>query len=258
MIKQLFLAAALAASHLACGAAPFFHGPPSVTVLTYHRISPDTTAPSGEDVQTTRFEEHLKMMKSRGVHSLTASELTALMARGGAMPSNSVVLTFDDGWKSHVLAQQLLAKYNLKGTFYIVSGMVDTPGYITSDELRYLAAQPNVEIGTHTHTHFVWTNSLESIDTKVIVDEMRQSKQIIERIIGKPVRTFAWPYGYVRPDAQQAAKAMGYTSLGEINRKSINDADVSPMQMQRLNVEGVCSAAQVQGMIDTGLLNKCK
>jgi len=251
MIKKLLLML-VTTMQVACA------HPPSVPVLTYHRVSPDTTKPSPEDVQITRFEEHLKMMKDQGYKTLTVTELVTLMKSKQPMPLRAVVLTFDDGWQSNIKAQQLLAKYNYKGTFYIVSGMLDTPIYLTTAELRQLAASPHVEIGAHSHTHFLpWATALESLDSNVVIGEMRKSKALIEGIIKKPVKSFAWPFGHIYPRARNVASSMGYTSIVEINRFSLNEKNVSPLQVQRLNIDGRCTAAQVQKMIDTGALNKC-
>jgi len=232
----------------------------TVPVLAYHRVSADDIPPSPESIQVSRFEEELKMIKQSGYNTITASELAELMKAKRPMPPQTVVLTFDDGWKTSIVAQKILEKYNMKGTFYIVSGLVNTEGYVTKQELLELSKKPNVEIGSHTHTHLLaWKQEeLGGVDSKVFIDEMKMSKSFIEEIIKKPVTAFAWPYGFVNNDAQKAAPALGYTSLGEINNITTNNADISPFHMERLNIDGSCTTAQVKRMIETGVLDKCK
>ena len=48
-----------------------------------------------------------------------------------------VTLTFDDGRISNVTAARLLDKHGLRGTFFVNSGGINTPGRMTLDDLRY-------------------------------------------------------------------------------------------------------------------------
>jgi peptidoglycan/xylan/chitin deacetylase (PgdA/CDA1 family) len=63
-----------------------------------------------------------------------------------------VSLTFDDGDADQLAAAQILHRYRLAGTFYIITGATGTPGYLTRADLRQLAAAGN-EIGSHTVSH---------------------------------------------------------------------------------------------------------
>lgn len=67
------------------------------------------------------------------------------------------------------------------------------PSYraLDSDEIRMLAKDGLVEVGSHTVTHPVLSR-LNSADQK---DEVQQSKTSLEEILGRPVTSFAYPYG---------------------------------------------------------------
>lgn len=62
---------------------------------------------------------------------------------------------------------------------------------LTPDEIRRLADGELVEIGAHTVTHPV----LSAIPATQQKDEIRQSKSELENILGRPVVSFAYPYG---------------------------------------------------------------
>lgn len=231
----------------------------TVPILMFHQIVLDSEAPAHEAVQVTRFEEHLKMLKANGYTTLTVNELTQKINNKEPLPSKAVVLTFDDGWKSTLRAQKLMDKYNVKSTHYILSGAFNDPEYLSANQVRELALNKNVEIGAHTHSHLVrWEKKLDSLDNESLMGELALSKLLIEHVTKKPVTSFAWPYGYVRIAARNHAIAMGFTSVAETNRESKNGIETSPLQLQRLNVDGACTSEQVRKMIDTGLLDKCK
>jgi peptidoglycan/xylan/chitin deacetylase (PgdA/CDA1 family) len=138
----------------------------------------------------------------------------------------NVALTFDDGLKEHHgVAAQLLDDLGLTGTFFIPTGALDLEGaaaaefsrtnlrrqrrfeFMSSGELRELAEHLSFEIGGHTESH---------PDLSVAVDldaEVSRSKETLERLTGRSVRWFAYPFGspeHVSVTALQALERAGY------------------------------------------------
>jgi peptidoglycan/xylan/chitin deacetylase (PgdA/CDA1 family) len=63
---------------------------------------------------------------------------------------------------------------------------------MTSAQVRELAAHPLVDVGAHSMTHTVM--SLLSMDEQR--REIRESRARIEELVGKPVTSFAYPFGH--------------------------------------------------------------
>jgi len=63
---------------------------------------------------------------------------------------------------------------------------------LTVDELRWLAAEDGIEIASHTRTHF----DCASTDRAKLEDEIAGSREDLERIIGRPVTNFSFPWGW--------------------------------------------------------------
>jgi len=59
------------------------------------------------------------------------------------------------------------------------------------DELQDLAREPHVTIGAHTLSH----PALAKLDTTAAEREIAESKALLERRLGRPVRHFAYPFG---------------------------------------------------------------
>ncbi len=77
------------------------------------------------------------------------------------------------------------------------------------DEI-YEMAENNIDFGAHTVTHPL----LSRLRPKEVRDEVTQSKRQIERSLGKPVTTFAYPYGgpdHFNPQNMEVLKESGFT-----------------------------------------------
>ena len=103
-----------------------------------------------------------------------------------------------------------------------------------SNELREIAQSRLIEIGAHTVTHPLLT--VETVEQQGI--EIRQSRQSLERIVGKPVTCFSYPFGTRRdytPATTNAVKAAGF-ELACSNFQGVVRSDADRFQLPRLIV----------------------
>jgi peptidoglycan/xylan/chitin deacetylase (PgdA/CDA1 family) len=103
-------------------------------VLYYHEVEPR------------RFETHLEFISSRW--NIVSLDTLCERIEAGKDISNSVVITFDDGFKSNVDLLPAIQKYSAPVTLYLVSGVVGTDGELwpaTVDGLRAIAAATKVK-----------------------------------------------------------------------------------------------------------------
>lgn len=103
---------------------------------------------------------------------------------------------------------------------------------MTSEQLRELSDSPVIEIGAHTIDHPILT-------MLPIEDQQRQiaqSKETLERITGKPVLSFSYPYGtrstYTTDTADAVAEA-GFTCACS-NFQGVVRRATDPYQMPRI------------------------
>ncbi len=103
--------------------------------------------------------------------------------------AGAISLTIDDTRIDRLDTLQILDDFGVKGTFYL-----DTRALQNSQAMLdgFLAASQNGhEIGSHSLTHpFLTRLSAEVIDA-----ELRESQQFLENFTGKPVLSFAYPFG---------------------------------------------------------------
>jgi len=230
----------------------------TVPILMYHEVH-ETKAPGNEVVREARFREHMQFLKDNGYTTILVSELADFMYGNLELPIKSVAITFDDGWKSSLAAAKILEEFDFAATFYVMSGTFSDPQYFSENDVIRLSKNRNFEIGAHSHTHFMeWVSDLSKMDTRIMIGELFMSKTILEKIIKKPVKSFAWPFGYTRPGVIESASRLGFTSTVLVNAISNNSSGMTPLEIRRISVSGLCNATQLGEMLDSGRLNLCK
>lgn len=100
-------------------------------IIMYHGIG-------GSGISSQDFERHLKFYKKH-FQIYWASEAVDLKNNNFNTASNKppLILTFDDGLKNNFSkAAPILKKYNVKGTFYLVSGLLTGKAMLWNHEIR--------------------------------------------------------------------------------------------------------------------------
>jgi peptidoglycan/xylan/chitin deacetylase (PgdA/CDA1 family) len=139
--------------------------------------------------------------------------------QGKARPSQKqVILTFDDCIKGLLdFAVPELIKRKMKAAFYMPTAYIgkynawdvakgsEKLELMNEADLKDLAAV-GMEIGSHSHTH----PELKNISVEQQKQEVTISKQTIESITGKPVYSFAYPFGSVPLDYKSLLREAEY------------------------------------------------
>jgi peptidoglycan/xylan/chitin deacetylase (PgdA/CDA1 family) len=177
--------------------AAFCSGTNLPRILMYHRVA--STA-SRLAVSKAMLERHLDVLEEEEIEVLT---VTDLVERSVKEPNlRAVALSFDDGYHEiHSIVAPMLAKRGWGATFYVITSHLCKGESVTGEgneflnikQVRELAAA-GFEIGAHTHTHPTLTH--ESDD--VALAEIRNSRDVLSRILGRPPRSFAYPRGCFR------------------------------------------------------------
>lgn len=184
-------------------------------VVMYHHINSDDLPLSNSEMM---MEEHLKLISERFTTAFP----------GDALLSNSICLTFDDGYFDfYYYVFPLLKKYNLKALLAVPSAYIldDTTvektkrlslkhheiyegekfreyaPFCTYTELREMVHSGHVAIASHSMNHLNLSD--EGVDLQ---REIVDSKMILEEKIGCRIESFVLPYGKYNADVISLAK----------------------------------------------------
>jgi peptidoglycan/xylan/chitin deacetylase (PgdA/CDA1 family) len=214
-----------------------------VPILMYHYIStpPDENDKLRVDLSVTpaNFEAQLKYLASEGYHTIKLSDLAEYLISGTRLPSKPIVLTFDDGYlDNYQNALPILKKYNMVGTFFIITGFVDEgrTGYMNWDQIEDLAIEGN-EIGSHTMSHLDLRNRTRAMLNTEIVS----SKLTIESRIGVTVKSFCYPAGKYDARTLDVVRAADYTVAVSTDVQGVIQSADWIYELRRVRVRGTYS-----------------
>jgi peptidoglycan/xylan/chitin deacetylase (PgdA/CDA1 family) len=210
----------------------------NVVFLMYHELQLTGRRPVDESpgyqryvVSKEQFEQQLEMVSQRGFKGANVSQsLVVLSSADSAQPT--VCFTFDDGCASDLeVAAPLLAKKGFNATFYVTVDHLGKDGYLTKAELRELG-DLGFEIGSHSMTH----RHLSDLDEQQIRNELLNSKDALEEIVGKPIDHFSCPGGRVNTAVTKAALDAGYKTVAT-SRLGTNSSQSNRFALARVAVK---------------------
>ncbi|MGL5778738.1 polysaccharide deacetylase family protein [Cetobacterium sp.] len=193
-----------------------------MSVIMYHRVIKDESEKGvhGTYVTVEQFEEQMKYLKKKGYETVTFKDLLNNRYKQRFDKDKKwIMLTFDDGYKdNYENAFPILKKYQFKGIIYVLDGIeynkwdVDNPGnpekrFTLMNQEELLEMQNyGIEFGGHTSTH----PRLADLSIENVKSEIINSKSNIEKIIGRELLSFAYPYGSLNEEVKRIPQEAGY------------------------------------------------
>lgn len=227
------------------GVPPRFRKPTS-RILTYHSIGH-----RGHEMNVTpeAFEEQIAWLAR--THPVISIEEAAEGKPG-------VAITFDDGYRDNLLhAAPILRRLELPAVVFMVIGRMgealngdpepSSGVLMTLGELRELAAQ-GIQVGGHTVSHPHLSRLSEAEQRREIVG----CKAAIEDALGRPVTSFAYPYGSradYTPETVRLVREAGF-KLAVSNRYGHNSPVLNRFALRRIWIDATDDLATFQAKVD--------
>ncbi len=164
--------------------------------------------------------EHERQPFRRQLHSLRGFARPLRLNERPGGPGNHVLLTFDDALSSYERnALPELLELGVPSAVFVPTGYLGAaPGWetdnnhgldqdrvMTIDELRLLPAEL-VDVGSHAVTH----TNLVRLTPNERRFELTESLHRLEALLGRPVRTFSFPYGAWTDEIVTECREIGY------------------------------------------------
>lgn len=169
----------------------------TIPILMYHYISspPKTNDRVRLDlsVSPTNFENELKYLAAYSYTAVSLYDIYGALATGTTLPPKPVVITFDDGYRdAYVNAYPLLKKYNMTGTFFVVSDFITSgnPAYLTWDMVKEMS-----DGGMSIESHSRWHPDMRNRQNDFLVYQILGPIEAITAYTGKRPHFFCYPSG---------------------------------------------------------------
>ncbi|MBR5452764.1 MAG: polysaccharide deacetylase family protein [Clostridia bacterium] len=155
-------------------------------VYMYHLIMEEPfNSADGLFVRPSDFAAQLDAIVQSGAECLFADEYRLT-------ETPSVMITFDDGYEdNYTTAYPMLMERGLKATIFLITDLIDTPGYLTRAQIREMAQSGVIRFGCHTKSHY----DLSQQSAAMLDRQLRISKMLIEDLVGYEVTALAYPSG---------------------------------------------------------------
>jgi peptidoglycan/xylan/chitin deacetylase (PgdA/CDA1 family) len=191
--------------------APIPTGPVTyVPILYYHyiRINPNPRDQVGFGLSTppAAFRAQMQYLADHGFHVIPLHQAVVAIQKHSGLPSRPVVLTFDDGYADFFSAAlPILQSHGFTATSFVITGRMGWGGYMTPSQI-VAADGMGFTIGAHTVDHVALAAQVASRASW----EIKQSKLMLEALLGHQVLDFAYPYGSFNNYDMAQAKSLGF------------------------------------------------
>lgn len=176
----------------------------SIPILMYHSISinPSTTL----SVPPKVFYKQMEHLKNSGYHTITFKDLMSWKTNQ-QLPDKPILISFDDGYlDNYTVAYPILKKLQMKATIFATSDYIGLPNHLSWSQTNEMERSGLIEIGVHTRHHVDLTKS----NPLQLVDEISGAKQRLEKRLGHPIISFAYPSGKFNQNVIQVVKRAGF------------------------------------------------
>ena len=154
------------------------------------------------------------------------------------MPRKSVLLTFDDGYKSFIqYARPILKDYGFGATLFVYSDFLGGGSALSWQDLRTLTEQ-GYAVQAHSKSHANLRRKegeSEAAYAKRIEAELAYPQTLFQKNLGRPSEALAYPFGEMDDELVPYVAKYGYTVAFTVRRQS-NAAFVSPLKISRSQI----------------------
>ena len=184
-----------------------------IPILMYHYVEYNQNKADFKrdqlNIEPNIFEQQIQTLLDNNYKFITAGKVATVIKDNKKNTNKYVVLTFDDGYQDfYTDVFPILKKYNVKATLYLVYNFLDNPNYLYKWQVDEIIKSNIVEIGSHTLNH----TYLKGTDSKMVQNEIQESKYKLENTFNITINSFAYPYGAYDDFAEQQIKKAGYTN----------------------------------------------
>ncbi len=189
---------------------PLLPSSSKAVILAYHNIPQNAkeAALLPDSVPAEKFEQQMRFLREHNFNIISLGDLAGLLREKKEIRKKTIVLTFDDGYKTFLLqALPVLHKYDLPATVliavdfigtqrpfaWLVASAQNSENVLPMDWQDILELRDNgFEIGSHTCSH----QFLPAMRRQQIEKEVIYSGDLIEAKIGARPRSFAVPFSF--------------------------------------------------------------
>lgn len=227
-------------------------------IVTYHAVAGPSSPVCCPPAQ---LDTDLAALANAGFTFVSLDACADWLTGGPSLPDRAVAVTFDDAYASVVIeGLPVLTRWRVPATVFVIGARIGDdnrwPGQWASIPSMPLCTLPELEravaagvaIGSHAWSHPV----LPALDRQALHEEVVESAGRLEKLLGAPVRHFAYPYG-IRGEREIDAARTAYRTAVNALPRSVGP-DANPHDLNRIDCHDLRIAIRL-GLLDRAAIN---
>ena len=165
-----------------------------------------------------------------------------------------MVLTFDDGYQDNFInAFPILKKHNFPATIFLPTNLIGQQMNLQNILLKILDWSEIKEMYQSGlidfHPHSLNHPRLDRVDLKQAEQEIRQSKEIIEKELDKKCLFFAYPHGKYNQGVSRILKDLGFRAGLTIKAGLVKQGD-NLFELKRISINSIISFVRFKAKVN--------
>lgn len=215
-----------------------------IPVFMYHHLLKDNEnvfINNNSILSVEKFQKQMEILNNEKFYTITLEELENFLQGKIALPRNSVLITFDDGYKSnYIYAYPILRKNNFNASVFMITDFINyEPTRFNPKGLQYFSwlemadSKEVFEFAAHTHNLHRLDTYMKSYvvikDRTEILKDLKINKELLDTSF------FAYPYGQYKQETLDILKKLDFrlaftTEVGYANETS------NPLEVSRFGI----------------------
>ncbi|OYV63110.1 MAG: hypothetical protein B7X03_03140 [Parcubacteria group bacterium 21-58-10] len=219
----------------------------SASILMYHSVGNQENHFS--TVSPEEFQRQMAYIAGKRFSVVSLAELVRRLRTHQPL-GGVVVLTFDDGFRdNYATIFPLLKQYNFPATIFVTTDLIGkSSGYCTAEELREMHDSGLISIEPHTLSH----PKLARISRADAAREIRESRRILQEILGSTPTLFAYPFGNFSDETVELVREAGFIAAVTVE-EGIVSPGTDPLRLPRNAVNSATTFSQFRGKVSRAI-----
>jgi peptidoglycan/xylan/chitin deacetylase (PgdA/CDA1 family) len=220
-----------------------------VPILYYHRVNENISPKLG--VSPKVFESQMKYLRRMNYRSVAFEDLENHILFGQSLPPHPVIISFDDGYADFFTrAYPILKRFGFTATVFLVSDYIGKRSEwegVKKCEISSLLTRENIyrlmADGFHFGSHGLSHKKLTSLLGEEARTEVEKSKEDLENLLQRPVRSFSYPYGDFNAQVVEIVERAGFSAARTVRSGNIHFKE-DLIQLRCIKINGLTPKAK--------------
>lgn len=202
-----------------------------LTILTYHRISEYSDLSDPLKISASVFAKQLSYLKN-SYRLLSGDELAYIIRKRESYPENSLLITFDDGWRdNYIYAYPILKKYQIPAVIFLSTDYIGTDRSFWHERLKCVIAKMVIDKRFNEYEEYLkYCSPVVNARLKAILNSVSgQRYRLIQDLI---VELKSYPLDYVNEYVNNLAQSIDYSQ--QASRSMLSWEEVKEMARENI------------------------